>query len=743
MLYVGAALISQAHAFVLNSPTCGVGMPPRALTMMSGATQGHVHGEGGAYVGGYWVDLAECPEKFNIKGGSNERVPNTPCPRSRTRHSAANEDGTYDVAIIGSGCIGAAVARELSKTTASVIMIEAADDVCQGATKGNSGIVHAGFDDTPGSVRAELCWKGNQMFPQLDRELHFGYQLTGSLVCARGEEEEKHLEELFQRGQTNGVKNLRVVKNDELKKMEPHLDQACTAALHSPDAGTLIPYEYTIALAENAADNGVEVRIRREVRAIERVEASAGKASLFELKIDHWEPNEYLESRNPLHNLATQAAAWSGKAHEQLGKYFGGEQEGGPWENHPELVKGSQKVNVEDMKVGGSGSKRAMDGRVVNTEKVRARYVINCAGGASDKIARMVGDESFTIKPRLGEYILLKKSSGSVCNHTLFPCPGKYGKGVLVQKTLWGNLILGPTARDVHEWKDPDVDPDSKEDVMQQILSACKRLVPGFDTDDAFHSFSGARAKSTRGDWIIERCFSEGAPDGDFIHVAGIDSPGIAGSPAIALKAVELLKEAGFRAEADPSFNPLRAPIIVPKNGDEGLVYTPDDKKEVNAAGAAASANVVCKCEKVTEQEVIESCRRSLPVDSTQSIRKRTRAGMGGCQGKPWNYGCECRVAQVVGSQTDLANAAVGRRPWSATSLFKRRWLNADDKAELERLAAVDALAAQGIVAGSTAAANEKAFEQVEQALPLTVDNLHPELAKTESETTQETEQTN
>jgi len=177
-----------------------------------------VHGEGGAYVGGYWVPLEQCSEKFNIKGGSDEAA--TPAGRSSTAHSAAKADGTYDVAIIGAGCIGAAIARELSKTHASVVVLEAADDVCQGATKGNSGIVHAGFDDTPGSTRAKLCWKGNQMFPALDEDLHFGYQLTGSLVVARGADEEKHLEELLQRGETNGVRNLRIVKRDELMEME-------------------------------------------------------------------------------------------------------------------------------------------------------------------------------------------------------------------------------------------------------------------------------------------------------------------------------------------------------------------------------------------------------------------------------------------------------------------------------------------------------------------------------------------
>ena len=650
-------------------------------------TQGKVHGEGGVYVGGYWKTLEECKSEFNIAGGSGENMPGKgeACPRSMTRHSAAKADGSYDVVVIGAGCIGSAVARELSKTTASVLMIEAADDVSQGATKGNSGIVHAGYDDKPGSVRASLCWKGNQMFPALDEDLHFGYQLTGSLVVARGADEEAHLEELLARGATNGVENLRIVKGDELREMEPNLSDDATAALLSPDAGTLIPYEYNIALAENAADNGVEVRIRRTVQSIRRPMSEDGT---FEVTVDHWEPREYVaaEKEKEANSFLSGLFAKKGEAPKGLGNYFGNPEsgEGGPWEKFPALIKGEQKVGVAEMKVGGSGSMKAMDGVVVEQETIRARYVVNCAGGFSDKIAKMIGDDSFNIKPRLGEYVLLKKSSGDACNHILFPCPGPYGKGILVQKTLWGNLILGPTARDQHEWPNPDVDPDSKEEILQKILYNCKKLVPAFDMGDTFHSFAGARAKSDRGDWIIERS----AADADFINVAGIDSPGIAGSPAIALEAVELLKEAGFDAPADVNFNPKRAPIIFPKDGDEGLVYTPDDKESVNAAGVAPEANVVCKCEKVTEAEIVEACKRSLPVDSTQTMRKRNRAGMGGCQGKPWNYGCECRVAQIIARENGYKEpAVVGRRPWKATTQFDRRWLTDDDKAKLVELA--------------------------------------------------------
>jgi len=650
---------------------------------MSDVTTGQVHGEGGAYVGGYWVPLEDCPVQFNIAGGSNEQA--VRAERSRTGHSAAKLDGTYDVAIVGGGCIGAAIARELAKTDASVVLFEAADDVSQGATKGNSGIVHAGYDDTPGTMRAKLCWKGNQMFPDLDRELHFGYQLTGSLVVARGAEEEKHLHELLARGETNGVKNLRIVDKEELRLMEPNLDDACTAALFSPDAGTLTPYEYTIALAENAADNGVEMRIRREVQAI-----SKSDDGLFNIELNHWEPRDYLEPREGA----------------SLGNYFGGDEDGGS--THPELRKGEQKVSVADMKVGGSGSRKGMDGVVVDKESVRARYVVNCAGGASDRLAKMIGDDSFEIKPRLGEYVLLKKTSGDQCNHILFPCPGPLGKGILVQKTLWGNLILGPTARDVHEWADPGTDPETREQVLQKILASCRRLVPGFNTDDAFQSFAGARAKSTEGDWIIR----PSEADADFILAAGIDSPGIAGSPAIALEVVDLLEQAGLALNKKDNFNPHRAPIVTPKDhekdallGGAPLVYTPDDKTSINADGVAPEQNIVCKCEKVTEAEIVEACRRSLPVDSTQGMRKRTRAGMGGCQGKPWNYGCECRVAQIIAREQSkpVGPAQVGRRPWAATSQFNRRWLNADDKARLVTLSSPELAA---IEMGATQRAN-------------------------------------
>ena len=247
-------------------------MAPIAAGSQSSQRVLRQHGVKGAYVGGDWVEIEDCATEFNIKGASHETNKCggdcSVCPRSRSRNVAAKQDGTYDVIIVGAGCIGSSIARELSKYQLSVLILEAADDVTQGATKGNSGIVHAGFDDKPGTKRAQFCWPGNQMFADLDRDLHFGYQKNGSLVLAKNEADMNHLAELKKRGETNGVKRLRIIGKDELFKMEPHVHPDCIGALWSPDAGNLIPYEYAIAMAENAVDNGVELRIRRMVTGI-------------------------------------------------------------------------------------------------------------------------------------------------------------------------------------------------------------------------------------------------------------------------------------------------------------------------------------------------------------------------------------------------------------------------------------------------------------------------------------------
>lgn len=410
------------------------------------------HGVKGVYYGGHWLDIEDCDGVFNnpenCSGCTYAPQGTITCPRSRSRNVASTEN-TYDVIIVGAGCIGAAVARELSRYSLKVLLVEAADDVTQGATKGNSGIVHAGYDDKPGTKHAEFCWPGNQMFPQLDRELMFGYQLNGSLVIATNDKEVETLKELLKRGETNGVKRLRIVDKEELRTMEPCVNPNAVAALYSPDAGNVIPYEYTIALAENAVDNGVELRIRREVTKIEQ-EADGS----FSVQMRHWEPKEYLDATKPKMNWILAAVALSSLVVVGMGAYMAMDASldseirqysafvtytmvvAGALaiystlnrKNKPPSISsstpltklvdqaglakgtGGQRVSVADMLVGGSGSSNIVKGTTVEMESIKARYVINCAGGASDKVARMIGDDSFKIKPRLGDYLLLNRN---------------------------------------------------------------------------------------------------------------------------------------------------------------------------------------------------------------------------------------------------------------------------------------------------------------------------------------------
>eukprot|EP00041_Stephanoeca_diplocostata_P026465 m.714801 g.714801 ORF g.714801 m.714801 type:complete len:298 (+) comp22973_c0_seq10:1826-2719(+) len=227
------------------------------------------------------------------------------------------------------------------------------------------------------------------------------------------------------------------------------------------------------------------------------------------------------------------------------------------------------------------------------------------------------------------------------------------------------------TARDKYN---PKAMSQSNEEIIATLLQKCRELVPAFDATKVIHSFSGSRAKNSSGDWIIE----ESVKVPGFFQAAGIDSPGLAGSPAIAAHVVSLVQksaacaERGLRFKPNTNFNPYRKPIIRPKNGWKGIKIDCKDD---------AAKNVVCKCEKVTEAEIVDAIHRPLPCLSTQAVRKRTRAGMGHCQGKF----CEPRVKKIIARELGLKSVA--GRPWPASSILPARWLTDEHKEALQNLA--------------------------------------------------------
>lgn len=177
---------------------------------------------------------------------------------------------TYDVVIIGGGVIGSSIARALSKYECRTVLLEKEEDVCSGTSKANSAIVHAGYDAKTGSLKAKLNVKGNAMMGDLSKELDFDFKRNSSLVLCFAQEDLPALQALYERGVANGVPDISILTGDEVRKMEPNVSGEVVAALYAPTGGIVCPFGLTIALAENACDNGVEFVFNTKAEKIEK-----------------------------------------------------------------------------------------------------------------------------------------------------------------------------------------------------------------------------------------------------------------------------------------------------------------------------------------------------------------------------------------------------------------------------------------------------------------------------------------
>ena len=471
----------------------------------------------------------------------------------------------YDAAIIGGGVVGGLLARELSRYRLSVVILEKEQDVAMGASKANSGIVHAGFDAKPNTKKALLNVRGCAMMPRVAEELGVPYRNNGSLVVAQDEDSLAAVQELYQRGIANGVPNLTVLDEAGLKALAPAVKGS--AALYAPSAGIVCPYSLAIAAIGNAMDNGAELR---RGFAVERIEA----------------------------------------------------------------VENGYRLSAAE-------------------ERVEARYVVNAAGAHADDVARLVGDDYFTITPRAGEYLLLDKAAGCVVEQTVFGAPSKMGKGILVSPTTHGNLLLGPTAADVEDKENKSTTYDG----LQQVVTGAGRMVDGIPLNKVITSFCGLRSTPDRYDFIIEP--SHTVPR--FLHLAGIESPGLTASPAIAEYAVGLLGEMGLPLEKKADFNPIRKPM------DSFRRLSDKEKNEVIRRDSRYG-RVVCRCEQVTEGEIVEAIRRHPGATDTDGVKRRTRGGMGRCQGGF----CQPVVAEILARELGVPLTAVTKSGGASRLLADR-----------------------------------------------------------------------
>ena len=249
-------------------------------------------------------------------------------------------------------------------------------------------------------------------------------------------------------------------------------------------------------------------------------------------------------------------------------------------------------------------------------QKVEARYVINCAGVHSDEIAALVGDESFDVHARRGEYMLLDKDCGSLITHTVFRCPSKMGKGILVSPTVDGNLLLGPTAEDIEDKTDLSTTAAG----LASVRARATEQVSGVNLGKVITSFTGLRSVGSTGDFIIN------SPKERFINCAGIESPGLSSAPAIAKYVADMLAGLGLVLEEKADFNPIRRPAHYFKE------LSIDEKNEI-IKKHPEYAHVICRCETVTEGEILEAIRTNPKPRDLDGVKRRTRASMGRCQG--------------------------------------------------------------------------------------------------------------
>jgi glycerol-3-phosphate dehydrogenase len=364
----------------------------------------------------------------------------------------------FDVVIVGAGVIGAAIARELSRYDLRIAIVERNVRVAQETSAGNSGVIHGGFDPTPGTVNAELNILGRKIYEEeWFKELSFPYQKVDSMVVAFDATEEEEIRNLYAQGLANGLakSELKILNRQQCLALEPNLNPEVVGALLCTSSYIVDPVLLTTSLVANAVANGVKLFLGHEVRGI----ASGPKGFLVEA--------------------------------------------------------GPQDKGVE----------------------FKAPFVINAAGHYADVIAEMIGDRSFTLMARRGQYRIIEKTEREVINdHILFMTPTIHGKGVIVAPMLDGHLLVGPTAENDIPKEDTRLVTIEK---FEEIGVIGKQIIPSLRMEKTCRVLSGSRSICVETDDFV---IAPSEKNPRFINVAGISSPGLSAAPAIARRVIAFIK---------------------------------------------------------------------------------------------------------------------------------------------------------------------------------------------------------
>ncbi len=455
----------------------------------------------------------------------------------------------YDWVVVGAGVTGCWLAYELTKRERSVLVIDRADDICEGTSKANSAIVHAGYDPEPGTLMARLNVRGNEIIRECHERMSIPFRQNGSMVVAFDEEGAKKIEELYARGLFNGVPGLKILSKEKTLSLEKGLSGGVVCSLLAPTGGICSPFELTAAPLETAVRNGAEISLSFNLVKVEKI-----------------------------------------------------------------------------------------DGGFILNDEIRAGHVINASGVDSGRTASLFGDNSIVIHPRKGEYSLLDNAVGAMISHTIFQPPAKSGKGILVTPTVDGNILVGPNAVET----DDPYDTSTTAGGQEEIFSGGRRSVPAISERDIITSFSGVRAVSESKDFIIGFSSVPG-----LFNVAGICSPGLTASPAIAEYVLSLLEKEGLVGEERKDFVDGRSVLRFSELSDDG--------KRKALESNPLYGRVICRCESVTEGEITDALHRPCGARSLDGVKRRVRAGMGRCQGGF----CSPRVMEIISRENGIPFTSV------------------------------------------------------------------------------------
>jgi glycerol-3-phosphate dehydrogenase len=475
-----------------------------------------------------------------------------------------------EVLIIGGGVLGAAVARELSQYKVDVFLVEKEADFAWGSTKTNMCIVCQGGDTLefrPEYHRSKLVWDSIPLMEPFCQELDVPFKKVGELALIRNNEELSKFQKLKSRAEKLGLAGHQFIDQDTLRQMEPHITQEAIGALYDPHIAIVDPVRLTIALIENASQNGVKVMRETEVLRISR------EADQFEVE--------------------------------------------------------------------------------TNRSSLKCRFIVNAAGTSVDKIARLVNSDDFILYPIRGYVGILDKNLGSLIKHEIHMRPDAPGQMNILTPSVHGNLFFGTTMQPARRG-----DCSTTGRIAEIGFQNAHKIIPDLSEKDIIHSFAGFlmfrnwevgwHECVVQASWKVPR----------FINIC-IGYPGVSAAPATGREVTELLRREGLKLEPNPKFNPFRKASPVFDKLSEG------QQKELIAEDSRYG-HVVCRCETVTEGEIVEAVRRG--ATTLDGIKFRTRAGMGRCQGGF----CTPRVVKILSRELGLSEGKITKKGRESRLLLYR-----------------------------------------------------------------------